>query len=100
MGIWVSVPVLFLLPSTRPARKKVHSPAGLWIPRYCFSTKLTRTSKVNMLKGYPLHPADPVVPEFRSRSLRLLSPIGRGAYHHFLRFWVLTKYVKKYFLEN
>lgn len=63
---------------------KAHSHTDLWILCYCFSTKSTRTSKVNTLKGH-LHPA---VSECRSRCVTLVPLRCQGDYHHFLRFWV------------
>lgn len=84
MGIWISVPVLFLPANICPAWKHILlQTRGFW---YCFSTKLTRTSKVNTLKGCPIHPADDVTHEFRSKCMRLLPLIVQGTYHHLLRF--------------
>lgn len=81
---WISVPVLFFPANICPAWKHILLQIrGFW---YCFSTKLTRTSKVNTLKGRPIHPADRVMYEFRSKCTRLLPLMGQGTYHHLLRF--------------
>lgn len=84
MGIWISVPVLFLPASICPAWKRILlQTRGFW---YCFSTKLTRTSQVNTLKGRPIRPADHVVHEFVFKCMRLLPLIVQGTYHYFLQF--------------